>query len=582
MKLAPILFGTVFSISLAMLLYVRLADQREPVFIPFQEYMQSKTAIGCAPRSSDGFDWREEEAEIPLLQGWGSYRWTVTAANDSAQIYFNQGINMYYSFHMIEAKASFAKAARFDPDCAMAYWGLAMAYGVNYNYAMLNNAPEAMEAMAKALSALNNETPLERELVATLPARYNADTAVSRSRQNADYEQAIRSVLDKYPDDANVNALYADALMVQHPWDLYDINGKPKPWTPAIVAVLEAALKKHPQHPSLNHLYIHAMEGGEYAQNALSSAWRLSTMMPMVSHMVHMPSHIFIRTGFYKEGMLVNDSSINGFNAYYAQFPAVEGDAFLYLIHNLHMKAACTMYRGNAREAYDAAKQLQGVVPTKYMEMGAGMGNYMQYAYSTPVMMQIRFGWWDSLLAAPRINSELKYAWAIQSFGKGMAWCKKGNVQQAQAMLHDLKGLENDASLKEQFETINPAIKGLGVMVALLEGTIAWQNKQMDVAIAAYQEAVRREDGFMYQEPRDWLLPTRHFLGAALLARQNFAEAAAVYQTELVINPKNVWSLYGLHASQVGLGKQTEAGETKKQLLQATEGADIKLRSSAL
>ncbi len=582
MKLPPILFGTLFSMSLAMLLYVRLTDQREPVFIPFQEYLQSKTAIGCASSANDGFDWREEDAQIPLLQGWGNYRWTVTAANDSAQLYFNQGINMYYSFHMIEAKASFAKAARFDPDCAMAYWGLAMAYGVNYNYAMLNNAPEAMEAMAKALNALNNETPLERDLVATLPARYNADTAVSRSRQNADYEKAIRSVLDKYPDDANINALYADALMVQHPWDLYDINGKPKPWTPAIVAVLEGALKKHPQHPRLNHLYIHAMEGGECAQNALSSAWRLSTMMPMVSHMVHMPSHIFIRTGFYKEGMLVNDSSINGFNAYFAQFPAVEGDAFLYLIHNLHMKAACTMYRGSAREAYNAAKQLQNVVPTKYMEMGAGMGNYMQYAYSTPVMMQIRFGWWDSLLVSPRINSELKYAWAIQTFGKGMAWCKKGNVQQAQAMLNDLIGLENDASLKEQFETINPAIKGLGVMISLLEGTIAWQNKQMDVAIAAYQEAVRREDGFMYQEPRDWLLPTRHFLGAALLARQNFADAATVYQTELVINPRNVWSLYGLHASQVGLGKKKEAAQTKKELLQATEGADIKLQSSAL
>jgi tetratricopeptide (TPR) repeat protein len=580
MKLPPILFGILISISLALIVRVSLADRHEPVFVPYQEYLQSKTAIGCASSGDDGFDWRDDEPQIPLLQGWGSYRWHVTAANDSAQIYFNQGINMYYSFHMIEAKASFAKAARFDPDCAMAYWGLAMAYGVNYNYAMLKNAPEAMEAMAKALNTVNNETSLEKELIATLPARYNADTAVSRSRQNADYEEAIRKVLDKYPDDANVNALYADALMVQHPWDMYDINGKPKPWTPAIVAVLEQALKKHPNHPSLNHLYIHAMEGGENANDALNSAWRLSTMMPMVSHMVHMPSHIFIRTGYYKEGILVNDSSINGFNAYFAQFPAVEGDAFLYLVHNLHMKAACTMYRGNAKEAFDAAKQLQGVVPPKYMEMGGGMGNYMQYAYSTPVMMQIRFGWWDSLLAAPRINSELKYAWAIQTFGKGMAWCRKGNVEQAQAMLNDLNSLENDASLKEQFETINPAIKGLGVMISLLEGTIAWQNKQMDAAIAAYQEAVKREDGFMYQEPRDWLLPTRHYLGAALMANQKFTEAASVYQQELITNPKNVWSLYGLNQTQLALGKKVEAAQTKTILRNANIGSDIKITAS--
>ncbi len=582
MKLPPVIVGVLISFFLAWALHASLRDANEPPFVSYQQYLQSKAVIGCGASGEGGFDWRVDEAQIPLLQGWGSFRWHVTAANDSAQIYFNQGINMYYSFHMIEAKASFAKAARFDPDCAMAYWGLAMSYGVNYNYAMLKNAPEAMDAMAQAQRAVNNETPLEKDIIGTLVARYNKDTSVSRSQQNTDYEKAIKQVLDKYPDDGNVNALYADALMVQHPWDMYDINGKPKPWTPAIVAVLEKALKKHPDHPSLNHLYIHAMEGGEQADDALKSAWRLSTMMPMVSHMVHMPSHIFIRTGHYKEGMLVNDSSINGFSAYYAQYPQVEGDTYLYLIHNLHMKAACTMYRGNARDAYEASRQLQAAVPAKYMEMGGGMGNYMQYAYSTPVMMQVRFGWWDSLLAAPRINRQLKYAWAIQTFGKGMAWCRKGNVQQAQAMLADLKGLENDASLQEQFETINPAHKGLGVMISLLEGTIEWQNNRLDAAVAAYEQAVQREDGFMYQEPRDWLLPTRHYLGAALLARQRFAEAEQVYQKELVINPRNVWSLYGLLQSQRDLGKEKESARTGTQLEHASEGNDIRLMGSIM
>lgn len=581
MKWPILVTGIVISISLAFLLPT-FVGQDEPPFVSYQEYLQSKIAIGCASSGDAGFDWRFDEPQIPLLQGWGSFRWNITAANDSAQVYFNQGINMYYSFHMIEAKASFAKAASFDPDCAMAYWGLAMAYGVNYNYAMLQNAPEAMEAMAKAMSTVNDENGLEKELIATLTARYNADTTVSRSRQNADYERAIRKVLDKYPDDANVHALYADALMVQHPWDMYDINGKPKPWTPAIVAVLQQGLAKHPNHPSLNHLYIHAMEGGEHATDALPSAWRLSTMMPMVSHMVHMPSHIFIRTGHYKEGMLVNDSSINGFNAYYAQFPEVEGDAFLYLIHNLHMKAACTMYRGNAQDAVAAAKQLQQVVPGKYMEIGGGMGNYMQYAYSTPIMAQIRFAQWDSLLAAPRINPALKYAWAIQSFGKGMAWVKKGNTTYAAAMLADLKSLEKDASLHEQFETINPAYKGLGIMTALLEASIAWQNKRFDNAIALFEEAVKLEDALMYQEPRDWLLPSRHYLGAALMEQQQFAHAALVFQQELIINPKNVWSLYGLYKAQSSQGNMKDAAQTKAQWQEATAGADVQLKSSVL
>ncbi|MCA0381270.1 MAG: hypothetical protein LCH58_03840 [Bacteroidetes bacterium] len=581
MKWPLLITGTVISIFVAFLLST-FGYQTQPAFVSYQAYLQNKTAIGCASSGDASFDWRVDEPQIPLLQGWGSFRWHVTAANDSAQVYFNQGINMYYSFHMIEAKASFAKAARFDPDCAMAFWGLAMAYGVNYNYAMLQNAPEAMDAVRKASATVNNETALEQALIATLTARYNADTAVSRSRQNVDYEKAIRRVLDKYPDDANVHALYADALMVQHPWDKYDINGSPKPWTPAIVTVLEQGLAKHPSHPSLNHLYIHAMEGGVKATDALPSAWRLSTMMPMVSHMVHMPSHIFIRTGYYKEGMLVNDSSVNGFNEYYAQFPEVEGDAYLYLIHNLHMKAACTMYRGNAQDAAAAAKQLQEAVPGKYMEMGGGMGNYMQYAFSTSIMAQVRFGHWDSLLDAPRIHPQLKYAWAIQSFGKGMAWLKKGNTVKATDMLSDLKSLSNDASLQEQFETINPAIKALGIMTAILEGSIAWQNQELDEAIALFEEAVKREDGLMYQEPRDWLLPGRHYLGAALLAKRQFARAALVYQQELIINPKNVWSLYGLYKAQSFLGKAKGAAQTKLQLQQAAKDADVELKSSVM
>ncbi|QGW27146.1 hypothetical protein GLV81_02655 [Phnomibacter ginsenosidimutans] len=229
-----------------------------------------------------------------------------------------------------------------------------------------------------------------------------------------------------------------------------------------------------------------------------------------------------------------------------------------------------------------AAKELQDAVPGKYMEMGAGMGNYMQYAYSTSIMAQVRFGQWDSLLAAPRIHPQLKYAWAIQSFGKGMAWLKKGNTTNATAMLKDLKSLSSDASLQEQFETINPAIKALGIMTAILEGSIAWQNQQLDKAIALYEEAVKREDGLMYQEPRDWLLPGRHYLGAALLAKRQFSRAALVYQQELIINPKNVWSLYGLYKAQSSLGKAKEAAQTKLQLQQAAKDADVQLQSSVM
>jgi tetratricopeptide (TPR) repeat protein len=582
MKRVSPVFLLLLSLSLVVMLQRCQQSQANPSEISYQQYLANKIAVGCGPNPYAPDDWKDVEGGIPALQGWGNFHWQVSTSNDSAQFFFDQGISMYYSFHMIEAKASFAKAATFDPDCAMAWWGLAMAYGVNYNYAMLKNAPEAMDAMTNAMAAITNETPFEKALVATLPARYNKDTLVSREQQNKAYELAIRKVHEIFPNDANAAALHADALMVQHPWDLYDIEGKPKPWTPEIVAVLEAGLTKSPNHPNLNHLYIHAVEGAADAEKGLPNAWRLSTMMPMVSHMVHMPSHIFIRTGNYREGMLVNDSSVNGFNAYVAAFPAVENDAFLYLLHNLHMKAACTMYRGSAMDANEAAMAVQQAIPTEYLQMQSGLGNYIQYIYATPIFMEVRFGRWDSLIAAKEINPSLKYVWMAQAFGKGIAFAKKGNLNEAERLLQKMQQQKNDPLFKEKFETINPAEKGIAIMILLLQGNIALAKNELNSAEEYFADAVKQEDTFWYGEPRDWLLPTRHYL-ADVLSRQNKLTAAEqVYKMELVINPKNVWSLYGLAEAQKKLGKKNAWQQTKSAFNMASKGSDIQIKSSVM
>ncbi len=578
----PRVFLLLLSLSLVILLQRCRQSQANPVEISYQEYLAKKIAVGCSPNPYAPDDWKDIEGGIPALQGWGNFHWQVSTSNDSAQFFFDQGISMYYSFHMIEAKASFTKAAKFDPDCAMAWWGLAMAYGVNYNYAMLKNAPEAMDAMAKAMESASNETPFEKALVGTLPARYNSDTLVSRDKQNKDYEIAIKKVHAMFPNDANAAALHADALMVQHPWDLYDIEGKPKVWTPEIVALLEEALAKSPNHPNLNHLYIHAVEGAADAEKGLPNAWRLSTMMPMVSHMVHMPSHIFIRTGNYREGMLVNDSSVNGFNAYLKAFPAVENDAFLYLLHNLHMKAACTLYRGTAKEANDAALAVQQAIPSEYLQLQSGLGNYIQYMYATPIFMEVRFGWWDSLIAAREINPALKYVWMVQAFGKGIAYSKKGNLKEAERLLNKMQQQKEDPLFKEKFETINPAEKGVDIMISLLKGNIALAKNEMTKAAGFFTDAVKQEDTFWYGEPRDWLLPTRHYLADVLVKQKKFSEAEQVYKMELVINPKNVWSLYGLAEVQEKLGKKDAWQKTVSEYNMASKGSDIKIDGSVM
>ena len=542
--------------------------------VDIEAYMANKPAIGCGIGV-----WYNVEEELPnampVLPGWGRFAWPISTRHDSAQFYFNQGISMYYSFHMIEAKGSFRKATWFDPDCTMAWWGLAMAYGVNYNYAMPKNAPQAMEAMAKALATAPNKPPLEQALAATLPARYNADTTITRQQQNEDYANAIEQVYLQHTHNANLTALLADALMVQHPWDLYDIAGNPKPWTPRIVALLEKGLASHPKHPSLNHLYIHAVEAANNAEKGLPSAQRLSTMMPMVSHMVHMPSHIYIRTGRYQQGMAVNNASLTGYNKYYQLYSPVVNDAFLYQLHNLHMKAACALYLANESEARQQALALQAEVPKEYMEPAGGAANYMQYMYATPLFAKIRYGQWQSIMDDSLINGNWNYARAVQYFAKGMASSRLNNAAQAAEWLQKLEYISKHPSFEEPFESINIASKSISVMVHLLQGTLAQANGQAAIAGQHFEAAVAAEDNFTYNEPRDWLLPTRHYLGQHLLQTNQPGKAIATFNMDLVINPENVWGLTGLQQAYTGIGNTKMSQQTTRRLRKALNNSSV-------
>ena len=388
-----------------------------PANFPFTTAPKSEQTIaalkklygyGCSPQLAL-IDFNDPSNQIPLLTGWGKYRMPVTVTNDSSNIYFQQGINMYYGFHIIEALASFEKAISFDDKFAMGYWGKALAFGPNINDIGYSTAPQGLEAIQKAKTLYGNVTPVERALINAMSLRYSSDTSQSRQQLDQLYADAMKKAHADFPKSADAAALYADALMVQHPWDLYDRHYNPKPWTPAIVEVLERLVKQFPENPGANHYYIHAVEGSKTPQKALEVANRLGILMPSVSHLVHMPSHIYIRSGQYEKGAKVNTDAISGYYSYLEKFPLVSNNPFLYLVHNQHMQAACAAMDAQYQAALTFSHQTQKSVDTTWISGGGYFSVYSQYMYVTPFFIWVRFGKWDEILQAPEIPGSWTY-----------------------------------------------------------------------------------------------------------------------------------------------------------------------------
>jgi tetratricopeptide (TPR) repeat protein len=554
--------------------------------VSVKNYLAKKKLIACMPGAIAGEEWLEEHpGGIPALQGWGDYHWKVSTENDSAQFYFDQGINMYYSYHMIEAYASFAKAIVFDPALAIAYWGQALSIGPNINYPDVSMAAnkEAIELAEKAKANIPGASPFERQLIETLINRYSIDSLEPREKMNHAYAMAVKTVYEKNTGNAEAIALYADALMVEHPWDLYEQNESPKSWTPPIVALAEKGLKDFPSHPGLNHYYIHLVEASSNPGKAVPSANLLSSLMPQVAHMVHMPSHIYIRTGNYRQGIDVNTSAINGFKNYSLQYPQVEELKPLYLSHNEHMQVACAMMSGESKFAAAKASETQKNIPFSFIETPSAFGNYVQSIHMLPTVVALRFGRWQQILDSPFIAPSIDFEYAFQLFAKGMALAHTGNIPGAKTSLMQLQEKMRTPVLHEKYASFaNPASMALDVADQVLQGTILmFENKETE-AISFFQKAVTIEDAMMYNEPKDWLVPARHYLGNALIIAKRFADAEEVYKKDLHINPANSWALAGLMLAQKGLENNAGLLNTTSDFIKAAANTDIKITTSVI
>jgi tetratricopeptide (TPR) repeat protein len=536
--------------------------------VRWYRYPQVRASI-CVPLFSSA----DSAVEIPALKGWGNYKWKVSEATDSAQFYFNQGISMYYAFHSVEAIASFEKATRLDPQCAMAWYGKSLAMGPTINYPNGYAPPTgAYEASVKGKQLMAACTPLEKDLITAMQQRYSSDTGISVKQLRINYAGAMKQVYAKYPGNADVVTLYADALLLLHPWDLYNHDLSPKPWTAGIRSLLEKALSLSPKHPGANHYYIHTMEASATPQLALKSAHVLDTLMPLVSHVTHMPSHIYIRTGDYSRGINDNIAAVKGYHIYARQYSPATNWVVLYEFHNTHLKINCAQMGGDYRTSSTNSDSLQALVKPFL----AAKENFIQYVYMQPALTNVRFGRWDDILKQKPTDT-LAYADALLHFAKGLAWCGKGNVKMATDELGLMEAKMRDATLKIPVDNFSTAYEAAGVGRQILQGIIAQTRGYYPLAIALLQNAVATEDKLIYNEPRDWPIPARQYLANALLKAGKYPEAIIVLNKDLVINPNNGWALTGLQLAYQNTGNTAALAKTKQKLKKAWDIKDTEI-----
>jgi tetratricopeptide (TPR) repeat protein len=549
--------------------------------VTVSKQLWSRTSGGRVAVCGSAYNAGDTNLAIPALKGWGNYRWKITTASDSAQFYFDQGISMYYAFHSIEAIASFTKATRFDPECAMAWYGKSLAMGPTINYPNGYTPPSgAYEASIQASTFSGTCSPLEKALIKAMQQRYSKDSTISVKQLRTNYAKAMQMLYAQYPQNADVVTLYADALLLLHPWDLYTPDFIPQPWTPRIRSLLEQALAINPKNPGANHYYIHTMEASATPQMALKSAHLLDTLMPQVSHITHMPSHIYIRTGDYQRGIKNNEAAIRGYDVYLKQYAPVVNGAVLYQIHNLHLKISCAQMGGNYKTAMNTSDPLQAIIPSAYLSFPGGDGNYFQYIHMQPVLTLVRFGKWDDILRIKTIDTPA-YASILLHFSKGLAWCGKNNPVRAEQELQLLNVTMYNTTLRAPIDNFSSAYQVATVARLILQGVIAKTRKRYTTATGFLKRAVAAEDKLIYNEPRDWPLPARQYLGELLLKTGRYKEAIRILNKDLIIHPNNGWALIGLKMAYQNTGDDFALNKVQKRLTAAWKIKDVAIDKPA-
>ncbi|WP_373494911.1 tetratricopeptide repeat protein [Aquiflexum sp.] len=519
--------------------------------------------------------------EAPILKNIGNYKVKVTTNSEYAQLFFNQGIIMANGFNHAEAERSFRESIRQDSTFAMGYWGIAYVLGPNYNSGGENMGAihDIRSAVKNAVRFGNNATPWEKAVINAIRIKFPADSLITNDEG---YSDSMKDAYSEFPKDDFVATLYAESIMNLHAWDFYEKKGKaPRPWTPELLEVLEKAIAINPNNPLANHLYIHAIEAGPDVQKALMSAERLKTLVPSAGHLVHMPSHININTGDYREGSIANEQAVIADSIYIAECKSQGVYPQLYYPHNYHFLAATATFEGRGSKSIEAAYKTENILDKKYFHE-AGYETVLHYT-TIPMHVLVKFEQWEKILASPKPDEDLAYPNAIWHYARGMAYSNLDRPNDAKIELDALKKLSESEDVKRIIIwALNPAEQVCKIASNVLEAEILSNNGDFISAIPILKQAIELEDGMIYNEPPDWFFSVRHLLGDVLMNVNDYAGAELVYLEDLSYWPKNGFALKGLYESLKGQNKLEEAEDIKKQFDIAWKYADSELKYSRI
>ncbi|HSR68932.1 MAG TPA: hypothetical protein VLU25_13425 [Acidobacteriota bacterium] len=523
----------------------------------------------------------KDKPVAPLLEGMSDHTHPITTSSPRAQRFFDQGLVLAYGFNHAEARRAFQEAARLDPQCAMCYWGQALVLGPNINSMMdPTDIPAACDAMDKALELIDHASPQEQDYIRALSARYSRDAGEDRSGLDQAYAEAMGELARKYPQDADAGALYAESLMDTSPWDYWEEDDSPKPVTKKILAELERVLEMDPDHPAALHYYIHAVEA-VHPEKAVGAAEKLEDRVPGAGHLVHMPSHIYIRVGRYIEAAEANKRAIAADDDYITACRKQGIYPLAYMPHNHHFLWASASLAGQSEVALEAARHL--AEHTDHDIMGQEGLATLQHYWATYLYAQVRFGRWKEILGWPEPPFDYVYPKVVYRYARGVALARTGQAEEAARELDILRRLARDPVLESNtIWDINHMSELAGIALKVTEGEVAAAKGDLEAAIAHLRSAVKLEDRLRYNEPSDWHQPVRQILGAVLLQAGRPAEAEKVYREDMKHYPENGWSLFGLHQALQAQGKDAEAAQVKQRFEKAWAAADVKLEASRL
>ena len=543
----------------------------------------------CSQPPETGVQSAEEDAAAlvaragaPLFDGMGEYHRAITTSDPGAQRYFDQGMVLASAFNHAEAIRSFRAAQRLDPQCAMCFWGEALATGPNINVTSNGKTVMSREEQIAAYAALekaraaSGASEVERDLIAALGERYSPTPVEDRSSLERAYAEALGELATRYPDDDDVAAMYAEAWMNTMPWDYWSDGETPRPETVPVIAALERILARSPRHAHALHLYIHAVEASSNPGRAEAAADTLATLVPGAGHLVHMPAHIFWRVGRYHDAAEANVRAAAIDEAYIAQCNAQGFYPAMYYPHNIHFLWAAASMEGRSAIAIEAARKVAANVRLEQIDQFPAV----EFFHTIPLLALVQFGRWDEVLAEPEPRADLTYSAAIRHYARGVAFASKGDLAAARAEHAALMPLKETDRVMVINGNGYPAVALLAIADELLLGEIALAEGSVDTAIVHFTTAVAGQDVLPYMEPPFWYYPARQSLGLALLRADRAAEAEQVYRTDLETYPHNGWSTYGLIQSLEAQGKAEEAAMHREHFAAMWSLADVELSAS--